>query len=352
MYRRRARRPRDIAFSLDSFLDVIANVVGIIIRLILVAWVGARAYQALRSLPDSEAPGRELTALAPISDPLEQVVAARQRELGGARQQLAGARQRLTAARTETAAEKAKLTALEPLRRQLEDERADAERSMPGQGVAVTAQSLEELRRRRERLEEEIRALKALPPAKKQLRYRTPVSRPVGGEEIFFECQAGRVSFIDIAALVAELRGTLREKEEALRSRWQVDEVTSAVGDFRLRYTVERVRGYLDSVSGGPPAEGGNFRYGVHGWLVEPLNGRRGEALEAALAGGSAFRAVTDGLHADYAAVTFWVYPDSFELFRRLRDYLYERGIEVAGRPLPPGHPIGSAPDGTRSRGQ
>ena len=40
----RRRRPvREIAFSFDSFLDVVTNVVGIILRLILVAWVGARA---------------------------------------------------------------------------------------------------------------------------------------------------------------------------------------------------------------------------------------------------------------------------------------------------------------------
>ena len=35
------------SFSFDSFLDVVANVVGIIIRLILVVWVGARSYDSL-----------------------------------------------------------------------------------------------------------------------------------------------------------------------------------------------------------------------------------------------------------------------------------------------------------------
>src|SRR5208282_5149883 len=41
---RRRRRVREIPFSFDSFLDVVANVVGIIIRLILVTWAGARSY--------------------------------------------------------------------------------------------------------------------------------------------------------------------------------------------------------------------------------------------------------------------------------------------------------------------
>src|SRR4051812_11631321 len=42
---RRRRPQRRIEFSFDSFLDVVANVVGIILRLILVAWVGARSYK-------------------------------------------------------------------------------------------------------------------------------------------------------------------------------------------------------------------------------------------------------------------------------------------------------------------
>ena len=41
---RRRRTQREIPFSFDSFLDVVANVVGIILRLILVAWVGGRSY--------------------------------------------------------------------------------------------------------------------------------------------------------------------------------------------------------------------------------------------------------------------------------------------------------------------
>src|SRR5882724_11818435 len=46
MIRRRLPKTRE-NFSFDSFLDVVANVVGIIIRLILVVWVGARSYTRL-----------------------------------------------------------------------------------------------------------------------------------------------------------------------------------------------------------------------------------------------------------------------------------------------------------------
>jgi hypothetical protein len=50
--------------------------------------------------------------------------------------------------------------------------------------------------------------------------------------------------------------------------------------------------------------------------------------------------------------VTIWVYPDSFPAYRKLRDYMHERGIEVAGRPLCAGMPITYSNHGTASRGQ
>src|SRR5262245_25165279 len=80
MLRRRRRRSREIPFSLDSFLDVVANVVGLIVRLILVAWFGARGYKALLDLP---APPPDL-AHPPVKDlyaPLQQELAKHRQEL-------------------------------------------------------------------------------------------------------------------------------------------------------------------------------------------------------------------------------------------------------------------------------
>jgi hypothetical protein len=59
-----------------------------------------------------------------------------------------------------------------------------------------------------------------------------------------------------------------------------------------------------------------------------------------------------DVLDPRQTVVTFWVYSDSFALFRQLRDYLYDHDLEVAGRPLPDGVPIMSSKNGTVSRGQ
>src|SRR5438309_1656521 len=78
---RRRRRLREIPFSFDSFLDVVANVVGIIIRLILVVWVGARSYSSIQMLSKPK-PRTELSAVLTLpEDPLERELARQRAEL-------------------------------------------------------------------------------------------------------------------------------------------------------------------------------------------------------------------------------------------------------------------------------
>jgi hypothetical protein len=114
-----------------------------------------------------------------------------------------------------------------------------------------------------------------------------------------------------------------------------------------LRYVFERERGTMETT----PTEGA-FRYALAGWEVVPINTERGETSEQARGNGSAFRRIVDVLDPTETAVTFWVYPDSFAIYRELRDYLHDREIVVAGRPLPDGVPIASSRHGTKSQGQ
>jgi hypothetical protein len=165
-----------------------------------------------------------------------------------------------------------------------------------------------------------------------------------------FECRQGRVTLIDIGTLLEDAVRKARSQVDQLRDRWEVADTTEPVGPFRLRYTLERERGAAGMLGAGP--SGGNFRAGLSGWEVEPVTAPRGEDAAAALAPNSEFRRVVDHLDPRQAAVTLWVYPDSFPLYRRLRDFLHERDVVVAGRPLPDGSFIGASRHGSASRGQ
>ena len=196
----------------------------------------------------------------------------------------------------------------------------------------------------------ELEKMKKLPPLRKTLRYRTPVSAEVQTEEVMFECKQGRVALIDTQALVKRAMAMAEQRSDELKSSWEITGLTPPVGAFRIKFTAARERSSLDGPSGLPVAEG--FRYGLSGWELVPETAERGEASAQALAKGSGFRGVVDALDPKQTVVTLWVYPDSFGLFRDLRDHLHGRGIVVASRPLPAGSPIGSSRCGTASRGQ
>jgi hypothetical protein len=352
---RRRRRAREIPFSFDSFLDIVANVVGIIIRLILVVWVGARSYSSLQTSSPSTHSGSSSIEFPEPADPLAQDLVRHRSELAQAQERLLAQLRGLEQLQDNNKQLNGRLTALLARRQELEKgratlEAANATSSTLAQTVALSSA---ELRQRSQKLAEEIRLLEQMPPPKQTLRYRTPISRPVQSEELLFECKGNHVTFIDIASLLTDVRQRLEEKGKLLHTSWQVQDLAGPVGAFRLRYTIERERDLLDAIGGeAAPGANGNFRYGLSEWQIEPIASPRGESPDAALAGNSEFRQIVDGLDPQQTAITMWVYPDSFSLFRRLRDYLYERDFVVAGRPLPEGIPIASSRRGSISRGQ
>jgi hypothetical protein len=348
---RRRRRTREIAFSFDSFLDVVANVVGIIIRLILVVWVGARSYTGLVT-PPATAPQEEVQVQA---DPLQDELERERRELASARLKLLEQLRFLKTERDAPALPPSELATLSARRQNLEEERAalDRQQTEGSESARMASLSAEELRERCKRLGQEVRELAKLPPLKKTYQYKTPISRQVQSEELFFECQGNRITFIDVGTLLHEVRESVRDKGEELKSSWRTSGVAGPVGAFRLRYIVERERNALEALAnGGLPEKEASFRFGVTSWVVEPVSPERGEPIEHALAANSEFRRIVDAIDPQTTVVTFWVYPDSFAAYRQVRDYLYERDVVVAGRPLPPGAPIASSRSGTRSRGQ
>src|SRR5437763_13717352 len=173
---RRRRRAREIPFSFDSFLDVVANVVGIIIRLILVVWVGARTYTGIQTTTPSASVELEAPARA---DPLVSEVEQRRRELALVQNRLSDQLRLLDDTGTKERAPADEWAGLEKRRRQLEGERAtlDKEAARRGEIVRGAALSGQELRERSRRLMEEIKAIEKMPPVKKTLQYKTPVSQ-------------------------------------------------------------------------------------------------------------------------------------------------------------------------------
>ncbi len=357
MYRRRRPHREKIAFSFDCFLDVVANVIGIIVRLILVTWIGARSYNStMEWVKDAPvvASAAKLPEPKAADDPLDAELRRMRAEIELARLALAERLGKLEQVDHQQSREREKFTKLVSRRQELETEAKTLEQKAgDGTGkVQAASPTLDELRAKSKKLLEEIKAVQAEPAAKQALRYRAPVSSVVFADEVHFECQRGRVTYFDLPAFKHEIDGGLESKAAELKTTWKVNATTSPVGPFRLRYVIERERDHMEAMGAARPTNSGQYRYGLSEWTLEPLALLRGETIDAALAPGSRFRSLVDKLDPRVTVVTVWVYPESFAAFRRLRDYLHERDLEVAGRPLPEGAPIAASRSGTASRGQ
>lgn len=361
MHRRRRAPNNTIHFSFDSFLDVVANVNGIIIRLILVAFVGARAYDSSMKydpepIPNDVAVVDAIQKPAPKidDDPLKAVLDQQRRNLLQLRAELAKKAIKADETLTETQKINDQLEAFSQLKERLAKETAEIADAADKEVKATetVALSLEELNRRGKALKDAIAQVEAIGPPRKELRYHTPVSKTVTSDELFFECKNGRVTYLDLPGLMRDIEERMKEREDQLRDRFSVEDVTQPSGAFRARYTIVRRKSGAESLGGSMvPGNRLYFAYGLGKFVIEPIADHRGETLAQALKASSEFRQTVDLLDSQ-TVVTFWVYPDSFALFRALRDYLYERGVEVAARPLPEGEPIAGSPTGSRSRGQ
>src|SRR5262245_53733337 len=128
MYRRRRQQREKIAFGFDCFLDVVTNVIGIIIRLILVAWVGGRSYSAVMQWREAPPPGpvapvAALPAPRAEDDPLTREIEARQRQIDAARAKLLEQFEQIGAVQKQQKTLEGQLASLERDRGKLNEER-------------------------------------------------------------------------------------------------------------------------------------------------------------------------------------------------------------------------------------
>lgn len=351
MFRRRRPPKNDaIHFSFDSFLDLVTNVVGIIIRLILMTWVGARSYHASMQLLEFEPLPSNTPMLQLSDDPLHARIEQSKNDLDDAKTRLLAQLKLFESAETKAIDAHTQLVNLTSRRAELEAELKTLEAKNAQRGIKIQQArlSVENVRLRSKKLLDDLKKLEDQPAKRKQLKYHAPVSRVVQSEELFFECKAGRVTYIDLPSFMEEIKRSMDDIAGDLKTSWRVERHTAPSGAFQLRYAIERQRTALDV---GAPAPG-NFSYGLSEWFVETTSPEHGETMEQALKERSEFRQLVDPIDPNLTTVTFWVYPDSFVLFRHLRDHLYERGHDVAGRPLQMGAPIAASRHGTASRGQ
>lgn len=365
--------PQGAHFGPDAILDVLSNVVGILIILVVIAGARVARVPVVKMIYGSVA---EPAAAEPVagnseSNPPREMAHAEamsaipvepEPELTAPPEELTREIQTLTADAAQL--EKQNREIVQALQSALaeynglrevvsqRDEQLSAEQreiKRHEESLARLQESLGERKQTLSGLLAEFEEAKNAGPPVVEMRHRlAPMGQTVKGEEIHFRLSNGRVSAIPLAQLIERVKQQLERQKSLLARHAQQQGRVGPVDGYSLHYLVEREALSPLEESKLPP---GTFRVSVSTWQLVPEADFEGETAEQALRRGSRFVAALRAAP-DKAGLTFWVYPDSFALFRTLQAAAHAEGFIVSARPLPDGVPIAGSPHGTRSLGQ
>ncbi len=338
---RREARQHDDAPGQDSFLDIVANLVGILIILIIV--IGARATDAMvEATPaDAEAeddPGIDIAAAQAAANAVESDIHQVDAKIKRQQFEIDYRRKERDKILEVIGAVEADLNRQREVLDETQRQRLEA-----GRNVMVARNELEDMKAFRQSLENSV------PPQNVIKHLPTPMAKTVFGTEVHFRLDNGRVTYVPWDELVGKLKQEAPQIVWKLKDSPRVTETIGPVRGFRMKYTLRHGK-QVRPIGGGAVAM--QQRIELDRFMLIPVREDLGEPLEAALQEHSQFRSVLSRHDPDRTTVTVWVYPSSFGQFRTLKEDLFRLGFLAAGRPMPEGHPIGGSPDGSRSASQ
>ncbi len=381
-----ARRNVEIAFSSDSFLDVVANLVGILIILIVLAGmrvsrapvVLAKSIQPAQPIAAAIAPALPAPVLRTVPEPSiasaptfvpattpvveEPVPTFPPLPVPAVAPKLAQEASQLQAdleqLRQREAQDRQEFQRLQRVRRDLEGTLATSNTTMQQQQIALAAQAtqlaaseqqLKALQGAVSEAQQVLGRIVAQPAPVKELEHQlTPVGRLVTGKESHFLLIKNRIAPVPVEQLAENLQAEIGRRKEMMLNRQMFQGTVGPLQGFTMDYVLQR-----DSLSLAEELKYGRgiIRMSVTGWIIHPEADLELESATEALDPHSNFQRALR-LTGPSSSLTFWVYPDSFEVHRQLKQYAHETGFWVASRPLPEGVPISGSPQGARSLAQ
>jgi hypothetical protein len=337
----------------DSFLDVIANLVGVII--ILVMLVGAKATRDVlkgTALPPT-ARATEPEVATTADDSLAGDLKEARSQAMAARAELERIATQLVRIRQEAAEMDANRVTLAMHRSVIEEDIAKRRESLDGdkQQEFDVQRRIGEAQIKLDHLMQQQLGLLSGPETVEELEsVPTPLARTVDGESIHLRLKGGLVSVVPFNELIAEVQHHADDIARRLQSSDQVIDTYGPIDGYRIRMTVARV---ADPGSlGGPRA--GQVTRSTFNQLAEvlPTSEAIGQNVEQALMPGGSLHQYLQTHRRQAPTVVVWLYTDSFDDFRLLKRTLWELGFSFATRPLEPGTNIGASPHGTKAAAQ
>lgn len=372
------RKSEELQFSTDSFLDVVCNLVGIMIILIIVA--GVRASRAPVILADDEFAPDAPAVLESQTQLIPDQAGIKLNEFGGWLESAPAAPQETPApeqppadlvAQEEQlrqliamlAGQQAELKDRESAARQSQQATDSQMGDLSARVAAVESQTREEatnadeivqkineLEAKVAKLKTESVTLAEQPLQAHVLKHNvTPISRRVAEQdEVHFRLAGNRVSVVPMEELAEALKQRMQKSGDLFIRLDRYEGTAGPVNGYLMHYVLEKSKpSAIEELQNG----GSFLRIQLSYYELEVRKDIEDETVEEAFRPGSKFMTTLRGSRPG-TSLTFWVYPDSFEAHRRLQEFAHEARFDVAARPLPFGVPIAGSPHGSRSAAQ
>jgi hypothetical protein len=333
----------------DSFIDVVCNMVGILIVLVMIVGVKASSGDAE---PAAAATAASVKPTEPDASTLAELQATERAALEAAEE-------------IETSVGKIKdlsvqSALIEARREELALMREAVEKDIANRRGKLNDKDQRQFDVQREIADAEIKLHKltqeqiSLMSQKSDVEQiecvPTPLAKTVTGEEIHARLRHGQLAVVPADELFNEVsRRGADHLRNGLRDRNGAEDVFGPIDGFRMRLSVER---YDAAVPGESPLAEPHRPTIVMQGVFLPTSEDIGQPVEQALLPDSQFMRALRAKRSATPAVTIWVYPDSYNELRTLKRAMWEAGVSLAVRPLADGQPIIFSTAGTKSAAQ
>lgn len=164
----------------------------------------------------------------------------------------------------------------------------------------------------------------------------TPIIRAVNSKEFHFILDGGRILYVPLEELLNVYKREIPGMSVSLIQNGSCTTILGPYDGFKM-HTETRLR---------------NGQVGVFWKLLPPPMEEAAETVDTALRTNSKYRHYLEKLDPAKDTLTFWIYPQGFASFARIKEDAYRLGFSIASRPLPEGTPIAGSPMGQKSVAQ
>ena len=325
----------------DSFLDVVTNIVGILILLVVV--MGVRTAGAVKE-------GVLQTDVSPTITPVDesqlqkayQAAMTTEGELRDLMRTAIHVKQETELREQERSWLS---TVVAAAKQELKDHRAELDgtqrRDFDTRRKLLAAQKeLDRLTR------EQVSTLSQIPDVEEIEIPPTPLSKLASGKEIHLQLKKGHLAIVPVDEILEQIKTDVAANVWRLQKHETFANRLEPIGGFRVRYRIRRHQYHGETASG---LTGTGFTARLAAFELIPEASPMGEPLADALLPDSELMRHIRRHPPDNVTVTIWTYADSFGDYTPLRKQLYELGYTTAGRPMPDGVLIGGSPHGKRT---